>query len=69
MLLLTNKAEQSQDTAKDFDDEDADEQVWIRCIRESGRGASDADADAAKKVAQPNSQTAPENSVSYVNVG
>lgn len=57
----TNEPEQPQDTAKDLDDEDLDEEVWVRGVCECGGCACDTDGDAAEEVADTDGEAAPED--------
>ena len=56
----TNQAEETKDTAEDFDDEDLDEEIRVRGVRERGRGARDANADTAQEVACADGEATPE---------
>lgn len=61
---LTNQPKQAENAAKDFDDENLDEELGISSIGNGCIGASDADSDTTTEIAQANSQSTPKEHVS-----
>jgi len=59
--VLTNQPKQTEDASENLNNENLDEQVWIRSISEGGRRASDSDTNTAEQVACTHGDTTPED--------
>ena len=60
-LVLTNQPKQTEDASENLNDENLDEQVWIRSISEGCCRAGDSDTDTTEQVACTHGDTTPED--------
>jgi hypothetical protein len=63
LFRLTNETKQTKNTAKDFDDENLDKQLWISGIGNGCVCSCDPDCHTATKITQADCKSTPEEDV------
>lgn len=60
--MLTNQPKQAKDTSENLNDENLDEQVWVRGVSKGSGRASDSDANTTEQVTCADGEATPKDS-------